>query len=146
MSRRVLVPVDNSEPSEKALDDVFELFDDVEIHVVHVLDPSEMYTYADPGIDGGAPVNIQEIEDSRETRAERLFEGARETAADHGIEIETELLRGRPARAIVEYAEEQDVDHVVMGSHGRSGVSRILLGSVAETVTRRAPMPVTIVR
>jgi len=46
----------------------------------------------------------------------------------------------------VEYAEESDVDHIVIGSHGRSGVSRILLGSVAESVVRRADMPVTVVR
>ncbi|MFW6265865.1 MAG: universal stress protein, partial [Halanaeroarchaeum sp.] len=44
------------------------------------------------------------------------------------------------------YVEETDVDHVVIGSHGRSGVGRILLGSVAERVVRRSPTPVTVVR
>jgi nucleotide-binding universal stress UspA family protein len=52
----------------------------------------------------------------------------------------------RPARAIVDYAEEHDVAHTVVGSHGRTGVTRVLLGSVAENVMRRAPCPVTVVR
>jgi nucleotide-binding universal stress UspA family protein len=46
----------------------------------------------------------------------------------------------------VDYAAEHDIDHIVVGSHGRTGASRILLGSVAETVARRSPVPVTIVR
>lgn len=53
---------------------------------------------------------------------------------------------GRPARTIVEYVEDHDVDHVVVGSHGRSGLSRTLLGSVAERVVRRSSVPVTVVR
>ena len=44
------------------------------------------------------------------------------------------------------YAEENDIDHIVVGSHGRGGVSRMLLGSVAETVARRSSVPVTIIR
>ena len=52
----------------------------------------------------------------------------------------------RPADAILDYVEANDVDHVIMGSHGRSGISRILLGSVAEIVARRSPAPVTVVR
>jgi nucleotide-binding universal stress UspA family protein len=47
---------------------------------------------------------------------------------------------------IVTYADENDVDHVVLGSHGRKGLTRVLLGSVAEAVVRRSPVPVTVVR
>jgi len=53
---------------------------------------------------------------------------------------------GRPTKVIVEYADDHDIDQIVMGSHGRSGMSRILLGSVAEIVVRRASVPVTVVR
>jgi len=56
------------------------------------------------------------------------------------------VVVGRPAREITDELESGEYDHVVMGSHGRSGVSRILLGSVAETVLRRSPVPVTVVR
>ena len=63
-----------------------------------------------------------------------------------GIGFGLETVDGKPAREIVSYAEKGDVDHIVMGSRGRSGLSRLLLGSVAETVVRRAPTPVTVVR
>jgi nucleotide-binding universal stress UspA family protein len=56
------------------------------------------------------------------------------------------MKEGHAAKTIVRYAEENDVDHIVMGSTGRSGISRVLLGSVAESVTRRAPCSVVIVR
>ena len=58
----------------------------------------------------------------------------------------TETVVGRPARTIVDYAEQEDVDAVVIGSHGGEAVGRVLLGSVAETVVRRSPVPVTVVR
>ena len=61
-------------------------------------------------------------------------------------DVERALEVGRPTRTIVEYADEHDIDQIVMGSHGRSGMSRILLGSVAEIVVRRATVPVTVVR
>ncbi|MFB6177175.1 MAG: universal stress protein, partial [Halobaculum sp.] len=60
--------------------------------------------------------------------------------------VETDTAVGRPASAIVEYAETNEVDHLVLGSHGRTGVSRLLLGSNAEKVVRRSPVPVTVVR
>ncbi len=63
---------------------------------------------------------------------------------DRDIEIATEV--GRPASTIVEYAEAHDVDLVVVGSHGRTGLSRFLLGSVAEAVATRSPVSVTIIR
>jgi nucleotide-binding universal stress UspA family protein len=136
---RVLVPVDDSEGSEEALDHADSAFPDAEIVLLHVVDP------IDSGYDAES-VMLGHSEDwyaSREETAEELFERARERT---GREFETAIKVGRPAREIVEYAEREDVRHVVMGSHGRSGVARILLGSVAETVVRRSPVPVTVVR
>jgi nucleotide-binding universal stress UspA family protein len=60
--------------------------------------------------------------------------------------LETEIVMGRPARAIVEFAEANEVDGIVLGSHGRDRVAQVLLGSTAETVVRRAPCPGTVVR
>ncbi|MFP4187941.1 MAG: universal stress protein [Halobacteriales archaeon] len=67
-------------------------------------------------------------------------------ADERGFENEKAHVLGDPAREIVAYAEENNVDRVVMGSHGRDGATRVLLGSVAETVVRRSPTPVTVVR
>nr|WP_265338724.1 universal stress protein [Halalkalirubrum salinum] len=60
-------------------------------------------------------------------------------------ELDTVTAVRKPARAMIEYADDHDTDQIVMGSHGRSGIDRTLLGSVAETVTRRAQIPVTII-
>ncbi|MFC6976692.1 universal stress protein [Halomicroarcula sp. GCM10025709] len=79
-------------------------------------------------------------------RAEEICADATAEAADHGCEITTAIEIGRPARSILDYADEHDIEHILMGSHGREGVSRLVLGSVAERVVRGAPIPVTIVR
>jgi nucleotide-binding universal stress UspA family protein len=62
-----------------------------------------------------------------------------------GMAVRTEVLSGIPARKIAEYARQQRSDLIVMGSHGRTGLTRALLGSVAEAVVRRSPCPVLIV-
>ena len=75
-----------------------------------------------------------------------LLERATETAGGRGVTPETAVATGKPARLIVDYAEEHDVDHIVLGSHGRRGLARVLIGSVAETVVRRSPASVTVIR
>jgi len=136
---RVLVPIDGSPQSEDALDHAVEEFPDAGIVLLHVIDPVD----AGYSAEGVLPSSSEEWYESRQERAETLFEEARDRA---GRDVETAVEVSRPAGAIVDYAEEHEVDHVVMGSHGRSGVARVLLGSVAETVVRRSPVPVTVVR
>ncbi|MFC4541421.1 universal stress protein [Halosolutus amylolyticus] len=135
----VLVPLDDSDPARKALDHALETYPDADITVLHVLNPS-ISAYS-----GDAPYNFQLAIEAAEKQAEQLFEMA-EDRADHDASIETETIVGSPARGIVEFADDADVDTIVLGSHGRSGVSRVLLGSVAEQVVRRASVPVTVVR
>ncbi|NHN43081.1 universal stress protein [Halorubellus sp. JP-L1] len=144
MSRHVLVPFDESNGSEHALEHALEQHPDATITLLHVVDLMEA-GYSTP-VDGTLPGFWEDWFESEKAQAEELFEGARARASEAGVEVETETVVGRPTRAINDYAEEHDVDHVVMGSHGRSGVSRVLLGSVAEGVVRRAPVPVTVVR
>lgn len=91
---------------------------------------------------GGGPEESEELKELSET----ILAEAREIATDHGADIETESVRGRPDRAIVAYAEDNGFDLVIMGSHGREGARRVLFGSVAETVVRRSPVPVLVVR
>jgi nucleotide-binding universal stress UspA family protein len=62
------------------------------------------------------------------------------------VDIETVLRQGAPHTTILEYADEADVDLIVMGTHGRSGIHRYLLGSVTERVVRTADAPVLTVR
>ena len=144
MVQHVLVPIDESDRSTEALEFACREYPDATITALHVLDPGDFY--AATGIEGGAMANYDEIQKHHENRANQLLERAHEQASDHGVEIETDHVLGGVSRSIVDYAEEHDVDHIAIGSHGRTGASRILLGSVAEKVARRSPVPVTIVR
>lgn len=145
MGTHVLVPIDDSDPAWKALAYAVDTLDVDRLTAVHVVDPAVgIYAGGDGGFyDAGAYDRAHEHGESLCERARDRLEaaGALERTTFEGV-VET----GRPERAILECVEEKDVDHVVIGSHGREGVSRVLLGSVAEVVARRAPVPVTIVR
>lgn len=82
-------------------------------------------------------------------RGEKFLERSRTRAEEADVlgttVLGTTVETGPPARTIVRYVTENHIDHVVMGSHGRSGVVRVLIGSVAEFVTRQASVPVTTV-
>jgi nucleotide-binding universal stress UspA family protein len=142
MSNRILVAIDQSPQGRAALQHAISIFPDAEIHALHVLDPRE-WVYVDEH--GGGIYSERIIEGATET-AEDLLSKASERADEAGVSLTTAIERGDPAKTIVEYAENNDADYVFIGSHGRRGLSRFLLGSVAEQVARRAPVPVTIVR
>ena len=144
MPETVLVPVDGSPQSDAALDHAFEQFPDAELVALTAVDPIAAGYSAAPGPDaGGYPGEwIEQAHD----RADGVLDDTVERAAEHDREIDTVRVTDRPARAIVDYADEEEIDHIVIGSHGRTGVTRVLLGSVAEKVVRRAPCPVTVVR
>ncbi|CAI49440.1 UspA domain protein [Natronomonas pharaonis DSM 2160] len=138
---RVVVPYDGSEQAAEALDHAVSHHADDDVVLLRVLD------FVDAGYDAppeaALPGYWEDWYEQAESEAEAELEAA---AADHDREFELETVVGRPARAIVEYVDENDIDHVVMGSHGRDGITRVLLGSVAEAVVRRSPVPVTVVR
>jgi nucleotide-binding universal stress UspA family protein len=140
MTRRLLVPIDGSPQSQEALRYAAETFPDSEITVIHVLNPAA----AASEVDGMTAETAGVIDEQKQFAAE-LFETAREIAGEERI-VETELLVGRASNQIVGYATDNEIDGIVMGSHGRDGAARLLLGSVSETVVRRSPVPVTVVR
>jgi nucleotide-binding universal stress UspA family protein len=142
MGERILVPFDGSPLSEKALERAVTRHPDAEITVLNVIDPVQAVYEAELK---GLP-SARNWVDRVADRADDLCAAAAERAAAHGCEVTTAVETGRPARAILDYADEHGIDHVVMGSHGRSGVSRLVLGSVAEQVVRQSPVPVTVVR
>ncbi len=88
-----------------------------------------------------------EIFEKLESRGKELLKEAKSIGKEKGIKIETDMKYGySPAVEIVKYAEDNNIDHIIVGSHGRSGISRILLGSVAEGIVEKAHCIVTIVR
>lgn len=95
----------------------------------------------------------EEIEEYR--TGKEIMEEAESRVAQEGVEVETKLLatgqpvmvRGyKPAQDIIEYAEENDFEHIIVGHRGRSGLGRALLGSVAQKIVEKAHCPVTVVR
>ncbi|MEF8884581.1 MAG: universal stress protein [Haloarculaceae archaeon] len=140
MTVHILVPMDGSPMAKRALEHALSMHPDARFTVLHVID------YIKESYSARALVGTDELRERAEERAEELFEEAERIADEHGAEVDTLTAVGDPSREIVACAEDRDVDQVVIGSHGRSPMSRILLGSVAETVTRRAPVPVTVVR
>jgi nucleotide-binding universal stress UspA family protein len=116
------------------------LFPDASITVLHVID------YIEESDTAKALVGDETLRERARDRSAKLLAQAEATAAEYDREVQTAIEVGKSTDEILEYAETHDIDVIVTGSHGRSGVSRILLGSVAETVMRRATSPVTVVR
>lgn len=142
MVTRVLVPLDDSPLAMRALDHALEEWPDTEVTVLHVVDPIDAVYESEVG----GPVDAEMWYESRIEATEALFDRARERATDAGASLRTATAVGKPGREIVRYVADHDVDHVVVGSHGRSGLERLVLGSVAERVLRQAEATVTVVR
>lgn len=142
MAKRILVPVDGSEQAHRACEFVIREFPDAALVLLHVINPAEAGYSAQASI----PSFSEEWYERETEQAEELFDEIAAAAEEVEMPVERVVEVGKPTRTIVEYAREHDVDQIVMGSHGRSGVSRILLGSVAENVVRRSPVPVTVTR
>ncbi|SEP03522.1 Nucleotide-binding universal stress protein, UspA family [Halogranum amylolyticum] len=141
MPDNVLVAFDGSPLAERALTYALENFPDATITTIYVINPIDSVVDVEAG---GLPV-AEDWYDNAQERAAGIHTTAMDLAAEHGIDLDTVTEVDRPAQAILEYADDHDIDQIVMGSHGRSGMDRMLLGSVAETVTRRARIPVTII-
>ena len=142
----VVVPVDDSPLSDDALEYAIEHHPDSKLVVLHVIDIwQQSYTVAErPGAAPGT--YLKTLDEYAHDQAQAILDEADQVAQEHGVSVTTETETGQVPRTIVEYADEHDVDGIVIGSHGRTGATRILLGSVAEKVMRQAPCPVTVVR
>lgn len=146
MGETVLVPIDGSPLSYRALRHALEVFPDAEIVAFHV---SDLF---DPGVGTDTESSYEPIAGSEEwyamesEAAEKLLSEAEAIAADYDREIRTDSEIGDPQRHIPEYARENDIDHVVMGVHGREDEGQSLVGRVAEKVVYRSPVSVTIIR
>lgn len=137
MASRILVAFDGSEHARRALEHAIEEFPDADITVLTVVEEVGAFNDTDelcPGDDGP----FSELADERLSEAEAI-------ADTYGVSIRTDCEVGPPCEKITEYAESSAVDHIVMGSHGRTGLSRVIIGSVSETVAEDAPAPVTTV-
>ncbi len=138
MYDRILVAVDGSEPANAAFDHALDVAADCDAEV------RALYV-ADTNRDSVTTVGTN-VRDALEAEGEDVIEGARERAAVRDVDFEGEVVQGEPGESILEAADVRDADLVAMGTSGKGGIRRFLLGSVAEHVVRRADVPVLTVR
>jgi len=135
----IVLPTDGSSGAEAAIEPAGTLASatDATVHVVSVVDTRSL------GIDVGSSVIVDELE----AIATDAVESASERLSGMGVKtVETAIARGTPYRAILDAIEDSDGDIVVIGTHGRTGIDRYLLGSVSEKLVRTSPVPVMTVR
>lgn len=134
--KKILVPTDFSPHSERAADYAAMLAAgfQAKIDLLHVIEPFP-YSVTDT-------MTVINHGEALKTIAVSLLDNARARLAQNGATVESHLTRGVPYQEILDRAREKKVDLIVMGTHGRTGVRHLLLGSVAEKVIHLAPCPV----
>ncbi|WP_255191466.1 universal stress protein [Natronobeatus ordinarius] len=136
----VLVAYDGSSPARNAVEHAVSEHADDELILLRVIEAADGSTGA------GIELVKERLKERRDESEAAVSEDVDDFLDSTPVEFRIETAVGNPAREIVAFAEAHDVDQIVVGNHGRAGVSRVLLGSVAEEVVRRAPVPVTVVR
>lgn len=135
----ILFPTDGSKGADAALRHAIEqaLQYDAALHVLYVIEETV------PAIEVGAP----DVLDAMEEHGQQVIDDVRKAAKSAGVEsTQASIAAGSPYSRILEYVEDADIDLIVMGTHGRRGLDRYLLGSVTEKVVRTADCPVLTVR
>ncbi|WP_045097503.1 universal stress protein [Legionella fallonii] len=147
MYKNILLAVDGSNASNSAVEEVIKLIKDQNTHlrVIHVVDENMAY-HGGPGFDAALIINAL-----KEEGKEILDNAAKTIESQSSIKVEKLLLelrqsQGRIAEMIVDESKKWPTDLLVLGTHGRRGFNRFILGSVAENVIRIATTPVLLVR
>jgi len=141
---RILFPTDLSDAAAEAQAYAFALAEkfNAELHVLSVIQDMALVS-PDPNMPWLVPAsNLQEVKQSVEEALQKIPEPQWPNAKP----VQRLIRIGVPFMEIIKYAKEADIDLVVVGTHGRSGLSHVLLGSVAERVVRKAPCPVLTVK
>jgi nucleotide-binding universal stress UspA family protein len=145
MYKKILVPVDGSQTSTLGLQEAIRLAKDSDavLRLIHVVD--EFVAIQNDAYMPGAGALLEGMVDS----GKQVLQNAVDLAAESGVKAEGSLLKtlgGRVADIIVKEAKESAADVIVMGTHGRRGVSLLVLGSDAEAVIKMTPVPLLLVR
>ncbi len=154
MFTKILVPVDGSKYALDAAQYAVGIAKlarakVVALHVVHL--PTYDFTYS--GSEGASPVSIPTplpmvLTEDEKKAAKRIVDEVKELGDKAGVEVETHILERHPSvpDAIIQFAEQNGVDLIIMGTKGKTAIRRFLLGSVTESVVHHAHCPVLVVR
>lgn len=144
MYQRILIPVDGSPTSDRALQEALTLAQqqNAQLQLLHVIEEIHF-------VDIESSINYAELQEAMRSSGNKILTQAQTAVQQAGMTAETKLLEAsgkRVASVIVAEAERWPADLIVIGTHGRTGFSRLLFGSVAEGVVRTAPVPVLLIR
>jgi len=146
MYQHIMVPLDGSELAECVLphaEAVATGCNTSTVTLVMVVPPLHMYGGAESRI---SPEERKHLEEDSVEVATAYLEEKAQPLRDKGILVEVKVLLGNVLDQLVDFADKNGVDLIIIATHGRSGVSRLFLGSVADRLLRQAPVPVLMVR
>ena len=147
MYDKILIPTDGSQTAEVAIEHAIDHAEryDAELHALYVVDIDAVnIALGTEQVDRIKEGKFHEMTEVKE-KAERALEVVNRKASGRGIDVTEEIRAGQPFRVIRDYVDDNDIDLVVIGSHGRGGFKRRVMGSVTERVLRSTALPVLVV-
>ncbi|HEX9757527.1 MAG TPA: universal stress protein [Nitrospiria bacterium] len=138
--KKILVPVDFTEYSDEAISyaELLAITFQAKILLFHVI---EQFTYS-----VSDTIQVMDHYTTLKEISEQMLENKKKQLKRKGIVVESMVLKGNPALEIVKYSETKRVNLIVIGSHGRTGIQHLVLGSVAERVVRMSSCPVLTIK
>jgi nucleotide-binding universal stress UspA family protein len=144
-AQRLLVPVDCSEDANQALEYAIALARTLGARVI-LLHVMQSPPWGGVDMDVTLPHAYSQFIQHLEAEVTHRMQACLERVTARGLEGEMAVVHGEPFQEILDTAKKQQVDLIIMGTHGRTGLQHVLMGSVAEKVVRLAPCPVLVVR
>ncbi len=145
-----MIAIDGSKPSLDASEQAISLAAkyEAELIAVHVVSPDVRHGYLEDVITPGLPASLKEVVVLAMEKGQKYLDDVKQNASENKVEVRTEVLIGGSSvvKEIVEYAEEHQIDLIVIGTRGISGIKKMLLGSTASGVLSYAQCPVLIVK
>lgn len=143
--RNIMVATDGSELVKKAVDTAIEIskLGEKKLYAVHVIPMGDYYSSMPLSIDAEW---IKEMDVYLRTEGEEAIAYVENAGRAANVEVEPVILEGNPANEIINFAEKNNINLIVMGTHGKSGMQRFLIGSVAENVVRYSSKTVLVVK
>jgi nucleotide-binding universal stress UspA family protein len=138
---KILIPTDSSEVSIEASKHALEIAKAMgsKVYAIYVIDIVPFIGLPTEGL-------WESMKDILEEEGKDALKKIEENAKKMGVEIKSEILEGNPVKEILDYAERKNVDLIVLGTTGKSGLDKLLLGSVAEKVSKGSHCPVLLVK
>jgi nucleotide-binding universal stress UspA family protein len=141
--RKIMVATDGSELIKRAVDLAIEIakLSEAKLYAVHVI-----------ALEGNSIIHSRGKEQKKALKEQLIVEGKKATdyveniGRTANVRVESTILEGNPANEIIDFAEKNDIDLIVMGTHGKTGIQRFLIGSVSENVVRHSERAVLVAR